>query len=250
MLVSNEGGKLSAYCFRCHESGWAEPPAVSLAERTAALAGWAQADRAALSLEVPATNRQSMSYRADLLQLPSPGLQEVSDWPAAAKLWLFKAGLGRPEIARLGAFFSPAMQRVVLPVYEAHKLVFWQARAYQPGRNPKYIAPPVDRTKVVPRYGTAEDVTLTEDILSAFKVGLVGEGWAMMGTSMNVGLIANLMARRPRRVNVWLDSDGPGTTASRKVLAKLRSLGIECRGVTTDEDPKLNSRSTIKELLS
>ena len=100
----------------------------------------------------------------------TPGTPLLGEWPAAARVWLHHAGLGREEIGRLGATYDPRSQRVYLPVVEEGRLVFWQARALD-GRQPKYLAPPVDKTAVLPRWGRAEEVTLTEDILSAFKVG-------------------------------------------------------------------------------
>ena len=65
--------------------------------------------------------------------------------------------------------------RVVLPVLSpSGGVLFWQARAVDK-RQPKYLAPPIDKATVIAAYGCADTVTLTEDLLSAYKVGKVGE---------------------------------------------------------------------------
>lgn len=201
-----------------------------------------------------------------LVDLPSGGLADPSEWPPAAYLWFLKAGLGRREIGELGATYNPGSGRVILPVYEApvtdgskRTVAFWQGRSVD-GRQPKYLAPDVDRSRVIPRYGTAQSVTLTEDILSAYKVGLDHEGWSMLGTKLSDHALGELLKRHQEQpsftVNVWLDNDLPplhqinrGQIAARKVLAKLRAVGIPARNVISTRDPKLMSRAQIKELL-
>jgi hypothetical protein len=136
----------------------------------------------------------------------------------------------------------------VLPVLgPSGGVLFWQARAVDK-RQPKYLAPPVDKSLVIPMYGRADSVTLTEDLLSAYKVGLVGEAWSLLGTSMSSHVLGSLLSRGCK-VNVWLDPDGPGQRAATKVLAKLRAVGIEARNILSDRDPKLIHREQIKELL-
>lgn len=132
--------------------------------------------------------------------------------------------------------------------------MFWQARAIEPGQTPKYLAPDVNKSRVIPKWGKAGDVTLTEDILSAYKVGLVGEGWCMMGTSLSPHLLSELMRRRCR-VNVWLDNDLPpvfpvnrGQIAAAKVGKTLRAMGLTVRNIVAPRDPKLMTRAEIEEL--
>jgi DNA primase len=151
-------------------------------------------------------------------------------------------------MGRLGAYYHPPSDRVVLPVLDVHnRVVFWQARAVDK-RQPKYLAPAIDKTTIIARYGMADTVTLTEDLLSAYKVGLVGEGWSLMGTSINKHVLSALLIRGGK-VNVWLDPDPPGRKAAAKVLAALRSLGIEARDILSDRDPKLLHLEQIKELI-
>jgi len=110
--------------------------------------------------------------------------------------------------------------------------------------------------KVYPRYGQADRITLTEDILSAYKVGKVAEGWCMLGTSLPHELMAAIL-RSGKAVNVWLDNDLPpvhqvnrGQMAAVKVLKQLRAAGVSVRNIVTDRDPKLIPLDEIRKLTS
>jgi DNA primase len=230
MLVSRGPDGLRAWCFRCNDGGFAPPPAESLADKLERLNRARLADASILRPE-----------------LPEPRVYPVDDWPPAAAVWMYKAGLGRREIGEMGAYYHPPTDRVVLPVFEGSLSVFWQARAVD-GRQPKYLAPSADRSRVVPRWGSAPSPTLTEDILSAFKVGLVGEGIAVMGTRVSDHLVSILL-KRAAPVNVWLDPDVAGQIGARKIMKQLRAYGLEVRNILSPRDPKLMSRDDIKELL-
>ena len=231
LLISRDSNGYRAYCFRCDDSGSARGPQESLATRIK-------------RLELSIVGDREISGQTTA---PTPSVRAVEQWPEAARLWMYRAGLGRAEIGRLGAYYHEPSQRVVLPVYSNSELVFWQARALD-GRTPKYLNPPVDRSTILPRYGKAEVPTLCEDILSAFKVGLVAEGWSLMGVKPSDRLIAELM-RRGRKVNVWLDPDPPGQKAASRICKSLRGLGFEARNIVSAKDPKLHTREQIKELL-
>lgn len=233
MLVSRDDTGYRAWCFRCNDGGSALPPQESLADKLARMKRQREADATAMRPE-----------------LPEPRVYEVAEWPVKAALWLYRAGLHKGLIGELGAYYHPPSDRVVLPVLArpGGGVVFWQARAVD-GRQPKYLAPSADRTRVVPMYGSAANVTLTEDILSAFKVGLVGEGWAVMGTRVSDHLLA-LLIRRRARVNVWLDPDHAGRVGAAKIAARCRAAGLEVRDILSRADPKLMTRDEIKELLT
>lgn len=233
LKVSREGNKLSAYCWRCNDSGKhkvEEPLAVRIARLN---------------------NQQTADAKLNSRAMPEPRTFTVSEWPVVARLWFYRAGLHGGDIGKLGAYYHRPSNRVVLPCSDG----FWQARALSPGQLPKYMAPDVDKSLVVPRFGAAPRITLTEDVLSAYKVGQVGEGWCMLGTSVSQHVI-NLLLKAGKPVNVWLDNDvGPkhpvnrGQIAARKVLKTLRSVGLECRNIVAPRDPKLMTYEQIKELI-
>lgn len=234
LTVKHDERGFSAFCFRCNDTGWQPPVPVPLAVR----------------LERIKKSQEADNKAAQGVGLPEPFVRSWADWPPACRLWLLKAGLSSHDAGRLGAYYHPPSDRVVLPVLTpAGGIAFWQARAVDK-RQPKYLAPPVDKAKVLCRYGNADEVTLTEDILSAYKVGSSGhEGWSMLGTSLGSHALAELVVRRAK-VNVWLDPDPAGRKAAKKVLASLRAAGVEARNIVSNKDPKLMHRGEIKELLS
>lgn len=231
LKVGAEETGWKAWCFRCNERGWVAAPPLPLSRR----------------LELQRESREADLATMVLAELPEPRLP-WSEWPMHARLWLLKAGLGAHEAGQLGAYYHPPTGRVVVPVLEGGRPVFWQARSVD-GRQPKYIAPIMSASKVVPRYGKAGSITLTEDLLSAFKVGLAAEAWCLMGTSLKDNMLAALLADG-RRVNVWLDPDDAGRKAMSRIVKQLRTLGIDARPVHSERDPKLHHRAEIQEILS
>jgi hypothetical protein len=230
LIVSRDTKGYNAWCFRCNEPGWAPAPKLSLAERIAAAKALAEADK----------------QHADAT-LPTPQVHDLREWPLSSRVWLHKAGLGAPEIRRLGAYYHPPTDRVVLPVLEAGEPVFWQARSTG-DRLPKYLSPAVGRDKLLPRFGSGDSITLTEDLLSAFKIGLVAEAWCLMGTYANPRLLAGLLERKAP-VNVWTDPDAAGRAAAKKVHSQLKAYGIEARVIRSARDPKLHTFDQIRSYL-
>lgn len=231
LIVSHEVKGYRAWCFRCNEGGFVgKKPTLS--------------DLVAL--------RRRSSEEAALRHdpsLPTPMVQDPRQWPAAARLWLYRAGVHDRLITELGIYYHEPTQRVILPVVEEGRVTYWQARAVHKGQQPKYINPPVDRDAVLPRYGTGDTIVLTEDILSAIRVGRVTEAWSLMGTSMKAPVLARL-TKDPRPVAVWLDPDDAGRSGAAKIMRTLRTLGIECRTIESARDPKLLSTQEITECLS
>ena len=233
LTIRHDERGLHAFCFRCNDTGWAPPAPVPLAVRLERIRKAQEADKRA----------------ARTTALPEPQVRAWDEWPPACRLWLLKAGLSRADLPGLGAYYHPASDRVVLPVLDsAGGLLFWQARAVD-GRQPKYLAPDIPKDSFVAQYGKANEVTLVEDLLSAYKVGTVAEAWSLMGTSINK-LALSLLLSRGCKVNVWLDPDAAGQRASTKVLASLRAVGVEARNIVSAKDPKLIHRYEIKELLT
>lgn len=234
MYVSNEPAGYRAYCFRCHGTGF-DKKVRDLSQILASLKKAGDADAEA----------------ARSLALPSDCKPITEGWPVWGRVWLHKAGLSSDDIERLGFLYSPSMDRVVLPVRDRRgQIVFWQARGNN--RTPKYLSPDgVDRHKVIPMYGQeSKVVVLTEDILSAAKVGLVNEAWSLMGTLMHNAVLLEIM-RRKLQVIVALDPDEAGLAGATRTTAKLRAYDIPVTNVTRmlPADPKLMPRSAIANLV-
>lgn len=231
LSLSRTGSWLNARCWRCNDSG-SHKLEESTSDRIARLSRAKQGDeQLTQGHEVPV------------------GLTDPREWPPGARLWFARAGLGSHDIGALSARFDPSTGRVVLPCGGG----FWQARSID-GRQPKYLAP--DVAKVYPVWGDAHRITLTEDILSAYKVGKVSEGWCMLGTALPSELLTRIL-RSGKGVNVWLDNDLPpvhllnrGQIAAVKIMKQLRAMGVDVRNIVTKVDPKLVPLDEIRRLTS
>lgn len=233
LLVEAKADGWAAWCHRCHEPGWV-PRELSLSERLARITQQREAD--------------------DTLRIgdaPSPKTSDVRQWPLEARVWLYKAGFSNDDIANLGVYWHEPSQRVVLPLVKDGELVYWQARDpfWKRGcGRPKYINPSVNKTRLVAKYGSGPCIVLTEDILSAYKVGKTTEAWSLMGTAMKPWIAHELIeARKP--VVTWLDPDEAGETAARTLRMGLRAYGVQVRNIVSPRDPKLHWRSEIEHYL-
>lgn len=229
MIVSRDENFISAYCFRCGGRGYKQEQE-SLADRIGRIAREHSADAEA---------------RASL-DLPEPRVYALNEWPRSAALWLYRSGFSPSMIERLGAYWCPSLGRVVLPIMEDDRVVFWQARSVR--RKPKIIAPRLPRQGVVAKYGRGDTLVLCEDILSAAKVGQVTEAWSLLGTKMLPDILTKILdSNKP--VIVWLDGDEAGQTGATKIQRALRAYGVVVRNIVTPKDPKMYSRAYIEELL-
>lgn len=228
MVVGHKPGGWWAWCHRCHDKGWVPKPAPSLQERAARRAAQEAADEAIRREARP----------------PYPGEFNVAQWPAKARAWLYKAGLFDENVAELGAYWHEPSQRVVLPVLAEGRVVHWQARNVGLCEGPKYIGPRAPAGTIVPRWGDDSMVVLTEDLLSAFRVGMGGEGWCLMGTVLHPPL-ARLLLLTGKPVAVWLDPDSAGDKGAARTQRDLDLYGIRNTKIESGRDPKLLSRAEV-----
>ena len=227
MVVSRTERGTSYWCHRCHDKGWI-PAERSLADRIAALNE---------ATEWDGTAQQS-------LELPGPGKMNPQDWPDEPRLWLYKAGFSNDEIRRHGWYWNPKMERVILPVKVDGKTIYWQGRGFDPAR-PKALNPTVNREGLVAKYGQGDWIALTEDMLSAAKVGGVSETWALLGTVLSYST-ALALSEAGRPVLLMLDDDPAGRRGAAEAAKTLNLLGVRNHQVYFGKDPKLVPRSVIK----
>ncbi|APL99478.1 DNA primase [Aquamicrobium phage P14] len=174
---------------------------------------------------------------------PTPCVFDVDEWPSHAQVWLYKAGFSKPMIQKRGVYYHPPTDRVVLPLVEDGKLVYWQARGFSVD-SAKYINPQVDRSKLVAKCGQGDLLVLTEDILSCWKVGEVTEAWSLMGVVLHPSALNRIVQDR-RRVAVWLDPDKAGQEGMATIVRTLRLYSVDVTRIDSDKDPKLY---TFKEI--
>lgn len=230
LALEHKAEGYSAWCFRCSEKGWHPHPQPSLQERIARLTAEKAADTAAEATSAP----------------PVPTSFDPRDWPLKARVWLYKAGFTNDAIMRHGFYYAERLDRVVLPVLQDGAVIYWQARGFDPGRA-KYLNPPID--KPLAWYGSTGPLVLTEDILSAARVGEVAIGVSIMGTSVPDRHLTAITARAGAGVLVWLDPDAAGRKGRSRVAGQLALAGLAPRIIRTARDPKLYSRNEIEETL-
>lgn len=239
LVIHHGHGDYWAYCHRCSFFQCVREDNESLSDRLAKRRSREVVDR----------------VLAKQIELPNPVNFDMGTWPAEAKVWLFKAGLDKQDVAKLGAYWHEHSGRVVIPVVADGTVKYWQARAVD-GREPKYVNPRVDRAGLVAKFGTGETLVLVEDVLSAYRVGRTTESWSLLGTKMPDEILAQVLGRGGPVV-VWLDPDWsrpagrrPGVLAARKVVRKLSNAGVQARMILSRADPKLLSDREIQAALN
>lgn len=99
---------------------------------------------------------------------------------------------------------------------------------------------------------------LCEDYISALKVTestrYTIEGICLFGTSLNdkealriISCMRNISGDK-KKIIIWLDGDGPGCTASKKIITRLQHLGMplsQLAEISTPLDPKYYSKDSI-----
>jgi hypothetical protein len=182
-----------------------------------------------------------------------------ASWPGEARGWLMKYHVGQRDCLRWGIGYSPALHRVILPVYDDNdsRLIFWQGRALSDKQHPKYIS-----VKAVPkplfvanRMGDRGDsVVIVEDMLSAIRVSACVDAIALLGTSADFNDLTKLIEPY-KEVAVWLDPDVPGRT---KTVDLCRQLNLVAPSQVFDlgnlgsgkpNQPKEMSPSAMKAFL-
>lgn len=231
MIVEHRHDCYRAHCFRCNDDGY-QPKQASLHELAVAHREQAHADGQVRSTATP----------------PVPVVTDLQEWTQPARLWLYRAGISPKDIARLGIYFHPPSKRVVLPVVQQGEVVYWTARAVEKGQQPKYLNPRVS-ADVIPAYGTGDVVVLTEDILSAIKVGKVTEAWSLLGTKCKPCIVmAAVQSGKP--CVVWLDGDDAGRHGASKTVRALRAAGVSTVRINSERDPKTYSTKEIRSMVA
>lgn len=99
-----------------------------------------------------------------------------------------------------------------------------------------------------PLHGNANGLVVTEDVVSAIRVGCTAPACSILGTTCSPEQALHIQ-RRCSRVFVWLDGDKAGQAGAQHVRRVLRLAGLDVTLVKTSKDPKLYSNREIKEIL-
>lgn len=233
--ISHTNKGYSAYCFRCGSKGFTP------------------IERKTLSDFDILKQEEAVAELSQTMRLPDDFTTEI---PTQHALWLYKAGLHMDRIRTLGFGYSSKLARVVLPVYDNGVLVYVQARATMyPEQKPKYLnLKGAQKDDIIyhckPEQhleGYRDTVVVTEDILSAARVGEVCNAISILGTKLSNGQAIKIAEYA--RVIWWLDSDDAGIKGVRKGSQQLQFLIGNQFDIRTEKDPKLYSSRKIRNIL-
>lgn len=178
------------------------------------------------------------------------------DLPDEALLWFLKAGVSSEVVRHYGFGYSDSLGRAVLPVYVQDELRMTVSRALYKGQKPKYMnKKDNDPSSVFFASDPALQMTdlqgtvLTEDILSAVRVGAVVRAVSTLGTSLAPKLAVRLLKQFCTPFYVWYDGDEAGVRGARKVIKTLSLLGAECYNIESDKDPKEYNNDGIRRFI-
>lgn len=147
--------------------------------------------------------------------------------------------------------WSDAYQRIIIPFFSEEE-DFWIGRSVHPNQDKKYHCPAGQKYYPYMYNSRVEydRLVLTEDVLSAIKVGKSEplHAWALLGT-FKPKVLEYIKQLSPNKIIIWLDGDKAGILGARKLFNDL-SLKYDCRIIQTEKDPKCYSIAEVRELLN
>lgn len=232
MVVTNGNRGYSGYCFRCGSSPF-KPHGLK-------------------SIGFYRELEESKKYNQETdVSLPKDFIL-ANEMPDAACLWLLQYGITLETAASYGIGYSASQNRIIMPVYYDGKLTCTQARAVDNQQKPKYLNKEYGGGNSIfyaHNLNTSNYIVVTEDILSAIKVGGVAKACSILGTNMT-GVKAMRLAAEYEQVILWLDSDEAGVDGAEKAKRELHMQGVEhVIIICTALDPKCLPHSKIKSTL-
>lgn len=244
LMVSHDGSKIRGYCFRCKEPLFHELT-LTLAERAALMSSRLQATtEAAASLDLPGEGAERLMH--------------PHDWPAAARVWLYDAGLNDDIIREWGIYWLASMNRVVVPIEQWDGTDAWLARDVSPKPALKYLFPQGMRRNGGAHFchsAVYDAIVVVEDVLSAYRISKAGDSAAiaLLGTSADNALLLDLV-REYREYGVqiltWLDPDQWGQRGARDIATRLGRYDVPVRNIVSGQDPKVYTDLIINQKIS
>jgi hypothetical protein len=209
LFVKREGAKTLAFCHNCGLSGVLS------------------------SKEVSSIRRGGENLLIDgPLHLPPDMELATAQQPVEHVAWLNKYGIGPAAQRDNNIGWSAQYGRTILPVYSlSGELTAYQRRnvsKYDLG--PKYLTTRARKLANTAFWNLAarEDkqaggvIVITEDILSAIKVGMAGyPAVALLGTYLTNETVETIAAAEYTQAVVWLDDDNFKVRKSQKTMRKM-----------------------------
>jgi DNA primase len=188
------------------------------------------------------------------VELPFDVNYRIEAWPVEAQAWLYKYAINSSDVADYSICYSETWNRVIIPVYDAGRLVFWQGRKVaDTGPGPKYISVRSSKKPMFATYSrnvlpksTGRKLVVVEDCLSAIRIArdTCADAIALLGTTAPSDLVA--FAKRYPHVIVWLDDDDAGRTKAIDIHRSLVLMTSSNVTLRTMKQPKELEPSVLK----
>ena len=241
-----DNGNIIAFCHHCHSSGFYS----SHHNLPSNGSSYPETDgNVSRNSDTAGSGRDSFSIPADCEG-------RAGYWPNEALTWITKY-LTPDQVSDSPLTYSPSKRGIIFPLineYYPHTLVGWQLRSF-PEKEPKYMT---YKNKsigldipVSPFYTAFSDtLVITEDWISAYKIGLAGyEGVPILGSSMKQTQFQHCIAREYKRYVIALDNDNPHVRREQRYLLTRFSAYAPTLLLKLSKDLKEYSLDDIKDLL-
>lgn len=190
------------------------------------------------------------------VRLPDDYSTEI---PAIGMQWFLKAGVSVKTAEHYKFGWSDKLGRVVIPVYnDQDELIAVQCRGVHPDQKPKYLNQMGQYNDgkyfhsdwSIPKVKEYDPIIITEDILSAIRVGSSYRAISTLGTylSPKVALEA-VRASEGQPVLIWYDGDSAGKKGAIRAYNQLSSM-TDCKILTSEHDPKTYGKDYIQEFIA
>ncbi len=165
--------------------------------------------------------------------------------PSTPKAWLTKYGVTDDEIHRESICWNEDKSLLTFPIYNGEALMGFTARYFGSNKKyPRYIHKfRSGFYKLFPR-PSCNIIVLTEDYVSALKVGRHYNAIPLLGAFLPLSLILSLVYQKPR-LRIWLDRDK--ATDAIKFAQRALQYIPDCGSIITKLDPKEYSDKEIQE---
>jgi len=233
MIISNSNSGYGAYCFRCGFNEF-EP----------------HGERSISQILKGKAETEFISFSRPLMPQDRVSLFDASP---EAQAWVLKAGVSLAEASQKGICYSPAMDRVILPIYDtSERILGIQARAMGNGI-PKYLnSIPRSKHLLYKCFNTQYKFScgiVVEDILSAIKIQPIRSSISILGTNMTQEK-AHKISLNYKKILLWFDDDEAGERCRKTSKKQLELQGIEfIRDIRTEKDPKCYSHKEIEGII-
>lgn len=182
----------------------------------------------------------------------------TTDIPSVGRAWMLKAGVTSDVTDYYEIGWSDKLGRVVIPIIDDEgEVAGVQSRAVYAEQKPKYLNKTGKEYSSVLFWSDDEImlmdplpdwVVLTEDILSAIRVGRIQSAVSSLGTSINHHTVASILELH-ERVLVWYDGDAAGKRGASNARKKFALQGADVRVISTPKDPKAYSNEEIFKII-